>query len=56
MAPGTGSSPLQAQADAAGELDWTVGVDSSISRVHHHGATAARLRDRSRACAARPEG
>ncbi len=33
---------LQAQADAAGELDWAVSVDSSISRVHQHGATAAR--------------
>jgi transposase len=33
---------LQAQADAAGRLDWRVSVDSSISRVHQHGATAAR--------------
>ncbi len=33
---------LQAQADAAGDLDWAVSVDSSISRVHQHGATAAR--------------
>jgi transposase len=33
---------LQAQADAAGELDWRVSVDSSASRVHQHGATAAR--------------
>jgi transposase len=33
---------LQAHADATGELDWTVSVDSSISRVHQHGATAAR--------------
>ncbi len=33
---------LQTQADAAGELDWRVSVDSSISRVHQHGATAAR--------------
>ncbi len=33
---------LQAEADAAGEIDWRVSVDSSSSRVHHHGATAAR--------------
>src|SRR4028119_303928 len=33
---------LQARADAAGELDWTVSVDSSISRGHQHGATPAR--------------
>ena len=33
---------LQAQADAAGGLDWRVSVDSSISRVHQHGATAIR--------------
>ncbi len=37
---------LQAQVDAAGDLDWTVSVDSSISRVHQHGATAARTPDR----------
>jgi len=29
-------------ADAAGELDWAVSVDSTIARVHQHGATAAR--------------
>lgn len=33
---------LQAEADTAGELDWAVSVDSSSSRVHHHGATAKR--------------
>jgi len=33
---------LLADADAAGELDWTVSVDSSVMRVHQHGATAAR--------------
>ena len=33
---------LQAQADAEGELDWRVSVDSTIARVHQHGATAAR--------------
>ena len=35
-------SVLQAQADARGEIDWRVSVDSTISRVHQHGATAAR--------------
>jgi transposase len=33
---------LQAEADAAGEIDWRVSVDSTTSRVHQHGATAAR--------------
>jgi transposase len=33
---------LQADADARGELDWRVSVDSTIARVHQHGATAAR--------------
>lgn len=33
---------LQTQAEAAGELDWRVSVDSTASRVHQHGATAAR--------------
>ena len=33
---------LQAEADAAGEIDWRVSVDSTIARVHQHGATAAR--------------
>jgi transposase len=33
---------LQAQAETAGEIDWQVSVDSTISRVHQHGATAAR--------------
>ena len=31
---------LHAQADAAGRLDWTVSVDSTVARVHQHGATA----------------
>jgi transposase len=35
-------SRLHAAADAAGELDWKVSVDSTIVRVHQHGATAAR--------------
>jgi len=34
---------LQVQADARGEIDWRVSVDSTSSRVHQHGATAARL-------------
>ena len=33
---------LQVQADAAGEIDWRVSVDSTIARVHQHGATAER--------------
>ena len=31
---------LQAQADAVGELDWTVTVDSSVVRAHQHAAGA----------------
>jgi transposase len=46
---------LQARADAAGELDWVVSVDSSISRVHQHGATAARAPGRPGDGAARRE-
>jgi len=33
---------LQVGADARGEIDWKVSVDSTIARVHQHGATAAR--------------
>ncbi len=33
---------LQIAADAAGEIDWNVSVDSTIARVHQHGGTAAR--------------
>ena len=33
---------LQSAADAAGELDWRVSVDSTIARVHQHGAAASR--------------
>jgi transposase len=33
---------LQAEADAAGQIDWRVSVDSTSSRVHQHGANAAR--------------
>lgn len=35
---------LQTEADARGRLDWNVSVDSTIARVHQHGATAARCR------------
>jgi len=35
-------SALQVQADAAGQIDWRLSVDSTIARVHQHGATAAR--------------
>jgi transposase len=44
---------LQAQADAAGELNWTVSVDSSIPWVLQHGATAAWVADRAGDCATR---
>jgi transposase len=33
---------LLAQADAAGDLDWEVSVDSTINRVHQHGGSLAR--------------
>ena len=33
---------LQAEGDAKGEIDWQVSVDSTIARVHQHGASAAR--------------
>jgi len=33
---------LQTAADARGEIDWKVSVDSTIARVHQQGATAAR--------------
>lgn len=36
-------SVLQVQADARGEIDWKISVDSTSVRVHQHGATAARL-------------
>ena len=35
-------SKLLTDADAAGEIAWQVSVDSTIARVHQHGATAAR--------------
>ena len=33
---------LQVQADANGEIDWRVSVDSTVARVRQHGATAVR--------------
>jgi transposase len=36
-------SRAQADADAAGELDWLVAADSTMVRVHQHGATARRV-------------
>ena len=35
-------SALQVQADARGEIDWQISVDSTSVRVHQHGATAPR--------------
>ena len=39
---------VQADADAAGELDWVVSADSTIARAHQHSAGA-----RTQACAVR---
>ena len=33
---------LLAQADAVGEIDWTVAVDSTINRAHQHATTLPR--------------
>jgi transposase len=33
---------VQKQSDAAGKLDWVVSIDSTVARVHQHGATLAR--------------
>ncbi len=33
---------VQKQSDAAGKLDWVVSIDSTINRVHQHGATLPR--------------
>jgi transposase len=33
---------VQADAHAAGEVDWHVSVDSTIARAHQHSATAKR--------------
>ena len=42
MAPGRGCW-AQADADAAGELDWLVAADSTLVRVHQHCASARRV-------------
>jgi transposase len=33
---------LLAEADAAGDIDWSVSIDSTINRAHQHAATLAR--------------
>ncbi len=33
---------LLTEADAAGEIDWSVSVDSTINRAHQHSATLPR--------------
>jgi putative transposase len=33
---------LLAEADASGDLDWTVSIDSTINRAHQHATTLAR--------------
>ncbi len=33
---------VQQQADAAGEIDWSVSIDSTINRAHQHAATLPR--------------
>ena len=37
---------VQARRDAAGDLDWVTAVDSTITRVHQHGATLSRITSR----------
>ena len=34
---------LMAQADAAGRIDWSVNVDSTINRAHQHGTYLPRV-------------
>ncbi|MBB3040706.1 transposase [Nocardioides soli] len=34
---------LVAEADAAGQVDWTVSVDSTINRAHQHATNTSRL-------------
>lgn len=33
---------LLTDADAAGEIDWTVSIDSTVNRAHQHGTNLAR--------------
>jgi transposase len=35
---------VQSLAHASGELDWVASIDSTIVRVHQHGATLPRLK------------
>ena len=35
-------SRILAEADAAGQIDWTVSVDSTINRAHQHGTNLPR--------------
>lgn len=35
-------SAVQALSDQLGRLDWVVSIDSTITRVHQHGATLPR--------------
>jgi len=32
-----------AEADAAGEVEWNVSVDSTINRAHQHATTLSRI-------------
>lgn len=34
---------LLAEADAVGDINWQVSVDSTVVRVHQHGATTRKL-------------
>lgn len=36
---------LIAEADALGQVDWNVSVDSTINRAHQHASTLARIED-----------
>jgi transposase len=36
---------LVAEADAAGEVDWKVSVDSTINRAHQHATTLSRVEE-----------
>jgi transposase len=42
-----GQDPLRlvAEADAAGEVDWQVSVDSTINRAHQHATTLSRVEE-----------
>lgn len=34
---------LLAEADAAGDIDWAVSIDSTINRAHQHATTLPRV-------------